>query len=40
MKYKYCKKLGLFICHSKTVGDGGVEGNRELQLWNFGIILV
>ena len=22
------------------LSDGGVEGNRELQLWNFGIILV
>ena len=29
MKYKYNKKLGLFIRHSKTVGDGGVEENRE-----------
>ena len=25
MKYKYNKKLGLFIRHSKTVGDGGVR---------------
>ena len=24
----------------RTLRYGGVEGNRELQLWNFGIILV
>ena len=29
MKYKYNKKLGLFIRHSKTLSDGGVEQNRE-----------
>ena len=31
MKYKYNKNLDLFIRHSKTVSDGGVEQNRELK---------
>jgi len=30
MKYKYYKRLGLFIRHSKTVGDGGIEENSDL----------
>jgi len=36
MKYKYNKKLCLFIRHSKTVSDGGVSLNRELKgvIWN------
>ena len=31
MKYKYNKKLGLFIRHSKTLSDGGmILGSRVL----------
>ena len=30
MGYKYNKKLGLFIRHSKTLSDGGVVSFAEL----------
>ena len=36
MKYKYNKKLGLFIRHSKTVGDGRVDLSAELKRENYG----
>ena len=30
MGYKYNKKLGLFIRHSKTLSDGGIGLSAEL----------
>jgi len=32
MKYKYNKNLDLFIRHSKTLSDGGVDLNGDLNV--------
>ena len=36
MKYKYNKKLGFFIRHSKTLSDRRVNLNSELKGENYG----